>query len=272
MKGSHPRVRPVVHHRQTHQRRVRGVPKVSRRDSRQATLRLGDGRRGWSVTCLFGMFTYQDRLSEPEAVSYTEFKAQVARKNVAEVFARGDTIQGELKKAAPLPTSRTHVPPVHDRAADVRERRPAGGADQQGEADRARDAARAAARRLSTNLLISFGAVAAAGRLLRLDVQAAAGRDGRRAAGRRHAEAGRSRNRARHLRRRRRHRRGRGRDQRGRRLPAEPGEVPTPRRARAEGRAAGRARPAPARRCWRAPPPARPRCRSSAPAPRSSSR
>ena len=52
---------------------------------------------------LFAMFTYQDRMSEPEAVSYTEFKGQVASKNVKEVFARGDTIQGALKKAAPLP-------------------------------------------------------------------------------------------------------------------------------------------------------------------------
>ena len=51
-----------------------------------------------------------------------------------------------------------------------------------------------------------------------------------------------------------------------------PGEVPAAGRARAQGRAARRARPAPARRCSRAPPPARPRCRSSAPAPPSSSR
>jgi cell division protease FtsH len=49
------------------------------------------------------VFTYQDRMSGPEAVSYTEFKAEVANKNVKEVFARGDTIQGALKKAVPLP-------------------------------------------------------------------------------------------------------------------------------------------------------------------------
>ena len=42
-------------------------------------------------------------MSEPEAVPYTEFKAQVANKNVTEIFARGDTIEGELKKAVPLP-------------------------------------------------------------------------------------------------------------------------------------------------------------------------
>ena len=86
------------------------------------------------------------------------------------------------------------------------------------------------------------------------------------------AEARRSRDRSRHLRRCRRHRRGRGRDQRGRRLPAR-----TPTSTAGSGRARRKAccwpgLPAPARRCSRAPPPARPRCRSSAPARRSSSR
>jgi cell division protease FtsH len=52
---------------------------------------------------LFGMLTYQDRLSGPQAVPYTEFKNQVAAKNVGELFARGNSIQGELKKAAALP-------------------------------------------------------------------------------------------------------------------------------------------------------------------------
>jgi cell division protease FtsH len=68
-------------------------------------------RRGWigaavmllGYLVFFGILTLQDRLSGPQPVSYTEFKSQVANKNVAEVFARGDTIQGSLKKAAPLP-------------------------------------------------------------------------------------------------------------------------------------------------------------------------
>jgi cell division protease FtsH len=51
----------------------------------------------------FGVLTMQDRMSGPAAVPYTEFKAQVANKNVAEVFARGNTIEGGLKKEAPLP-------------------------------------------------------------------------------------------------------------------------------------------------------------------------
>src|SRR5690606_10356601 len=34
----------------------------------------------------FGLLTMQDRLSDPETLPYTEFKAQVAAQNVAEVF------------------------------------------------------------------------------------------------------------------------------------------------------------------------------------------
>jgi len=52
---------------------------------------------------LFGILTIQDRLSGPQLVPYTEFKTQVANKNVAELFARGDSIEGRLKKAAPVP-------------------------------------------------------------------------------------------------------------------------------------------------------------------------
>jgi cell division protease FtsH len=52
---------------------------------------------------LFGILTVQDRLSGPQPVPYTEFKSQVATKNVGELFARGDSVEGELKKAAPLP-------------------------------------------------------------------------------------------------------------------------------------------------------------------------
>jgi cell division protease FtsH len=42
-------------------------------------------------------------MSGPEAVPYTEFKAQVANKNVKEVFARGNTIEGALTKPATVP-------------------------------------------------------------------------------------------------------------------------------------------------------------------------
>ena len=68
-------------------------------------------RRRWLTTVmwivgygvLFAILTFQDRLSGPQSVPYTEFKGQVATKNVTEVFAKGDTIEGTLKKAAPVP-------------------------------------------------------------------------------------------------------------------------------------------------------------------------
>jgi cell division protease FtsH len=52
---------------------------------------------------LFAMVTVQDRLSSPELVAYTEFKSQVAHKNIAELFARGNSIEGRLRRPAPLP-------------------------------------------------------------------------------------------------------------------------------------------------------------------------
>jgi cell division protease FtsH len=52
---------------------------------------------------LFGLLTVEDRMGGPQSIPYTEFKAQVANKNVREVFARGNTIQGALRKPSPLP-------------------------------------------------------------------------------------------------------------------------------------------------------------------------
>ena len=68
------------------------------------------------------------------------------------------------------------------------------------------------------------------------------------------------------------HRRGRGRARRDRRLPQEPRQVPAARRRRSPRACCSPARRAPARRCWPAPWPARPTCRSSRSRPRSSSR
>ena len=58
---------------------------------------------GAASLVLFTTLTMQERLSEPDAVPYTEFKRQVRAQNVAEVFARGESIEGGLKKDAPLP-------------------------------------------------------------------------------------------------------------------------------------------------------------------------
>jgi cell division protease FtsH len=58
---------------------------------------------GLAYLLLFGLLTLQDRMAGPIVVPYTEFKAQVAKGNVTEVFARGNTIQGALKQPAPFP-------------------------------------------------------------------------------------------------------------------------------------------------------------------------
>ncbi len=59
---------------------------------------------------LFGLLSLQDSSNGAVAVPYTEFTAQVQDGNVAEIFSQGDTIQGELRKAAPLPTESEGAP------------------------------------------------------------------------------------------------------------------------------------------------------------------
>jgi cell division protease FtsH len=63
----------------------------------------------------FGLLTMQDRLSDPETLPYTEFKQQVAAQNVAEVFARGDSIQGGLHKPSPVPGDTTTPPRTYQK-------------------------------------------------------------------------------------------------------------------------------------------------------------
>ena len=81
--------------------RTEGLPSGDRAQQRRPWSRTAIWIVGYGV--LFGILTLQDRLSGPQAVPYTEFKGQVAARNVTEVFAKGDTIEGALKKAAPTP-------------------------------------------------------------------------------------------------------------------------------------------------------------------------
>src|SRR5215472_673867 len=83
--------------------RTEGLPK-GQPSRRRRWVSLAAWGVGYLV--LFGLLTMQDPLARPQSISYTEFKAQVAAGNVAEVFARGDTIEGELKKPAPTPDPR----------------------------------------------------------------------------------------------------------------------------------------------------------------------
>jgi len=81
--------------------RTEGLPKGQAPKPKPRWLKLGAWLLAYLV--LFGVLEVQDRLSGPQAVPYTEFKSQVATKNVAQVFARGDSIEGELKNPTPLP-------------------------------------------------------------------------------------------------------------------------------------------------------------------------
>ncbi|MDA3637920.1 ATP-dependent zinc metalloprotease FtsH [Mycobacterium xenopi] len=58
---------------------------------------------GLGYFLLFGGLSFQDALGGPPKVSYTEFTTQVEQRNVAEVFSRGDTIEGKLRQPRPLP-------------------------------------------------------------------------------------------------------------------------------------------------------------------------
>ena len=83
--------------------RTEGLPKGQpRKPSRWVLTAL------WILGYLifFGILTVQDLMKGPQTIPYTEFKAQVAQKNIAQVFARGNSIQGALKKPAPLPGGR----------------------------------------------------------------------------------------------------------------------------------------------------------------------
>ena len=63
---------------------------------------------GWFAVLyliFFGLTSWQDQFNGAQAVPYTEFTKQVEARNVEEVFARGDTIQGVLRNGAEVPES-----------------------------------------------------------------------------------------------------------------------------------------------------------------------
>jgi len=81
--------------------RTEGLPKGQPPDPRRRWINGAIWIVGYLL--LFGIFTIEERLSGPEPVPYTEFKTQVSNKNVAELFAQGDSIEGQLKKAVAIP-------------------------------------------------------------------------------------------------------------------------------------------------------------------------
>jgi cell division protease FtsH len=51
----------------------------------------------------FVVLSFLDQGNAPESIPYTEFTRQVEAENIAQVYARGDTIEGELREPAPVP-------------------------------------------------------------------------------------------------------------------------------------------------------------------------
>src|SRR5438874_1956352 len=87
--------------------RTEGLPKGAPTAPRRRWTTAAIALVGYLI--LFGVLTLQDRLSGPQAIPYTDFKTQVASKNIAELFARGDSIEGQLKKAVPLPADQNRT-------------------------------------------------------------------------------------------------------------------------------------------------------------------
>ncbi|NLA28669.1 MAG: ATP-dependent zinc metalloprotease FtsH [Propionibacterium sp.] len=89
--------------------RTEGLPKDSKGDDDKKDSKKSRMWRFWIIAGLallavWGLLSWQDARNAPPTIAYTEFVAQVEAGNVKEVYAQGDTIQGELNHEAPLPS------------------------------------------------------------------------------------------------------------------------------------------------------------------------
>jgi cell division protease FtsH len=111
---------------------------------------------------VFAFLTFQDRMNGPQAISYTEFDKQVEAGNITEVFARGHTIQGELRTAKPIPEPEPKPKMASGTYKRFSTERPVFAQDDlMARLDKSKATVRATPlveeRGLLTNLLISFG-------------------------------------------------------------------------------------------------------------------
>jgi cell division protease FtsH len=95
--------------------RTEGLPKTPAPKRRPGWLLWAVWLLGYVI--FFGILTIQDRMAGPESISYTEFQTQVANQNVAEIFARGNSIEGALRKPAPL-SGQSSTPGKQGKAAE----------------------------------------------------------------------------------------------------------------------------------------------------------
>jgi cell division protease FtsH len=88
--------------------RTEGLPKESKgqngkKESKKSRLWQFWVIAGIALLGLWGLLTWQDASNAPPTIPYTEFISQVEAGNVKEIYAQGDTIQGELTNEAKLP-------------------------------------------------------------------------------------------------------------------------------------------------------------------------
>lgn len=88
--------------------RTEGLPRNNSSDDEEQPKKPRKIWRFWIISGilligLWGLLSWQDARNAPPSIPYTEFTTQVLAGNVKEIYAKGDTIQGELKTEAQLP-------------------------------------------------------------------------------------------------------------------------------------------------------------------------
>ena len=88
--------------------RTEGLPKESKDQNGKKEPKKSRLWQFWVIAWiallgLWGLLTWQDASNAPPTIPYTEFISQVEAGNVKEIYAQGDTIQGELTNEAKLP-------------------------------------------------------------------------------------------------------------------------------------------------------------------------
>lgn len=88
--------------------RTEGLPKESKDQNGKKAPKKSRLWQFWVIAGiallgLWGLLTWQDASNAPPTIPYTEFISQVEVGNVKEIYAQGDTIQGELTNEAKLP-------------------------------------------------------------------------------------------------------------------------------------------------------------------------
>ncbi|VEI12963.1 ATP-dependent zinc metalloprotease FtsH [Trueperella bialowiezensis] len=91
--------------------RVEGLSAGDGRKIASGSAGTSGGRPWWQVLLVmmavwgafFALFSIQDISTQPVSLSYTDFKEQVENSNVAEVYSRGDSIEGKLKEPVAHP-------------------------------------------------------------------------------------------------------------------------------------------------------------------------